>query len=50
MIGYIILGALLAYFLAMFIHAELFARKVERKYPPLDEHHKANAGHRFLAR
>ena len=34
MIGYIILAILLAYFLAMVIHAELFRRRVEKKYPP----------------
>lgn len=34
MIGYIILLIFLAYFLAMVIHAELFARKVEKKFPP----------------
>lgn len=34
MIGFIILGILLAYFLAMALHAELFRRKVEKKFPP----------------
>jgi pimeloyl-ACP methyl ester carboxylesterase len=33
MIGYIILGIFLAYFLAMVVHAELFRRSVERKFP-----------------
>jgi len=34
MIGFFIPSIFLAYFLAMVVHAELFARKVERKYPP----------------
>lgn len=34
MIGYILLGVFLAYFLAMVIHAELFARNTQKKYPP----------------
>ena len=34
MIGYILLGIFLVYFFAMVIHAELFRRNVEKKYPP----------------